>query len=173
VKAHHPFIQYFADIYDGITTTFKGMRLTLTYFFKPKVTMQYPEERPVVPEGHRGKHIYVEEKCTLCKACAAACPVDCIAIDSVGRGKDGLVTQFDIDYSKCLFCDLCCEACNSDCLFLGKDYDMAAAERAGCVLHFARTKSPEVIKAFQEMLAKKEAAKKAQAAAATPPQEGK
>lgn len=158
--------QYFSDIWLGISSTWKGMAVTIRYFFKPKVTMRYPEERPVIHEGHRGMHKYIEEKCNLCMACVNACPVDCILIEAVGKGKDSLKTTYNVDYSKCMFCNLCCEACRSSCLFLSEDYDMAAAEKAGCVIHFARTKSREEIEAFQEMLRQKEAEKKAKAEAA-------
>lgn len=156
--------QYFKDIWDGIATTYKGMRLTLSYFFKPKVTMLYPEERPEISEGHRGIHIYIEEKCNLCRACETACPVSCIAIKALGKGKDRMMLEYDIDYSKCLFCNLCCEACGSDCLFMGQDYDIAVAEKAGCMLHFAKTKSEEEVQEHMQMLAKKEAEKKEKAA---------
>ena len=160
-QPRHPFVQYFVDIWDGIATTYKGMRLTIDYFFKPKVTLRYPEQRPDVPAGHRGVHGYVEEECALCRACEAACPVDCIVIEAVGKGKNSLITRFDIDYSKCLFCNLCCEACNPKCLYLTEKYDIASAERDKCMLHFARTKSDEEIAAFKEKLAQKEAEKKA------------
>lgn len=160
-----PLKEYFANIWSGISTTAKGMALTLRYFFKPKVTMNYPEERPVIPAGHRGIHKYIEEQCNLCNACVTACPVDCIVIEALGRGKESLKLKYDIDYSKCMFCNLCCEACRSDCIFMSEDYDMAAAEREGCVIHFARTKTPEEIEAYKEVLRQKELEKKAKAEA--------
>lgn len=161
----NPVAAYFKDIWLGITTTFKGMKLTLRYFFKPKVTMRYPEEKPVVPASHRGVHKYIEEQCNLCMACVTACPVDCIIIEALGKGKDSLKKVYSVDYSKCMFCNLCCEACKSSCLFLTENYDIASAERDGCVLHFARTKGPEEIEAFMEKLKQKEAEKKAKAEA--------
>ncbi len=42
---------YFQNIWTGIFSVFQGLRLTITYFFKPKVTLLYPEEKPVIPEG--------------------------------------------------------------------------------------------------------------------------
>jgi NADH-quinone oxidoreductase subunit I len=154
-------VQYFLDIWAGIATTYKGMRLTLTYFFRPKVTMRYPEERPVIHPGHRGIHGYKEEDCLLCRACEIACPVDCLVINALGRGKDKLILTFDIDYSKCLFCNLCCEACNPKCLFMTERYDMAATDHSACLINFARLKSEQEIRAYREALAKKEAEKKA------------
>jgi NADH-quinone oxidoreductase subunit I len=165
-KHRNPFVQYFADIWAGIYSTYQGMRLTITYFFKPKVTMEYPEVRPEVPESHRGLHKYIEEKCNLCGQCAEACPVDCIAVHGLGKGKDVLIEQYEIDYSKCLFCHLCCEACKSDCLFMGPEFDLASASRAGCVRAFASSKEPEQVEKFKEFLAQKDAERKAKAAAA-------
>ena len=160
------FRQYFSDLWLGISTTWKGMSLTLRYFFKPKVTLRYPEERPDVPKSHRGIHTYGEDECTLCRACQTACPVDCILIDALGKGKDRLILSYNIDYSKCLFCNLCCEACKPACIHMSENYDLAAATRDGCVLHFARTKNAEEIAAHEKMLAEKEAEKKAKAEAA-------
>lgn len=172
-KKQQAITQYFRDIWLGISSTWKGMAITLRYFFKPKVTMKYPEEKPEIPAGHRGMHTYDEDKCNLCMACVNACPVDCIVIEAIGRGKDSMKKQYNIDYSKCMFCNLCCEACRTQCLFLGEHYDMAAAEKAGCLVHFARTKTPEELEAFAEQLRVKEEEKKAKAEAAKAAEAGK
>ena len=158
--------KYFRDIWKAVSTTEKGMRITLGYFFKPKVTMEYPEEKPEIPAGHRGKHIYIEEKCNLCKSCLNACPVNCIVIDALGRGRDNMKKSWSVDYSKCMFCNLCCEACRSECLFLGEDYDMASAEKSGCIINFARNKTPGELEEFAEKFRQKEAERKARAEAA-------
>ncbi|WP_319588753.1 4Fe-4S binding protein, partial [uncultured Desulfobulbus sp.] len=119
-----------------------------------------------IPEGYRGLHGYNESTCLLCKSCAAACPVDCFNIESVGKGKDSLVTRFDIDYSKCLFCALCVAACPTNCIWMTQKYDLASTSREACVLHFARTKSGDEIEAHKALLARKEAEKKAKLEAA-------
>ena len=31
-----------------------GLWITLKNFFKPKVTLEYPDQRPVLPAGYRG-----------------------------------------------------------------------------------------------------------------------
>lgn len=158
---NNPVVLYFANIWRAVSSTVVGMRLTIRYFFRPKVTMEYPEVRPDIPEGHRGLHEYKEEECILCRACETACPVECLAISAIGKGKDRLITSFDIDYSKCLFCNLCCEACTSNCLYMGKEYDLASSSREKCVLHLARAKTEEEMEKHREYLAKKEAEKKA------------
>lgn len=166
-RARNPFTEYFANLWAGIVTTFVGMRLTLHYCLREKpVTMEYPEVRPVVPETYRGIHGFDESKCAVCKACAAACPVDCITIEHIGRGKDAMLTRFDIDYGKCLFCELCTVPCPVEAIFMTTQYDLARPTRNGCVLHFARPKTPEELAAHDAMLAQKEVEKKAKAAEA-------
>ena len=127
--------------------------------------MLYPEERPVVPEGYRGIHGFDEAKCHVCGGCAKACPVDCISIESIGKGKDQLLTRFTIDYGKCLFCELCTVPCPTAAIHMTQTYDLAGRTREGCVLALSRPKSAEEIAAHHAMLAAKEAEKKAKAEA--------
>ena len=159
------FTKYFRDIKLGVVTTYGGMSVTMRNFFRRPVTLMYPEERPTIPAGHRGIHGFDEEICISCDMCAAACPVDCIYIQSVGRGKDAMMTQFDIDYTKCLFCDLCTPPCPVDCIWMTEEYDLASYSKEDCIVNFARAKSPEEIAEHEEMLKKKEEEKKAKTAA--------
>ncbi len=159
-----PVVQYFADIWDGISTTCVGMRLTLGYLFSKNVTLRYPEARPVMPATSRGFHTYEEGKCSLCQRCVTSCPVDCITFEAVGRGKDRLLTQFSIDYSRCIFCNLCAEVCPEGGLVLTEAYDMARGTRAECQLEFARPKTQAEIDEVNERVAKKAAEKAAKAA---------
>ncbi|HAF58441.1 MAG TPA: NADH-quinone oxidoreductase subunit D, partial [Opitutae bacterium] len=58
---------YLPQIVTGLKTTFSNM-------FKPKVTLQYPEERPVIPNDYRGVPTLVKdpngrEKCVSCQLC--------------------------------------------------------------------------------------------------------
>ena len=160
-RRHRPFIQYFVDVWAGIATTCAGMKVTLTYLFSKPFTMEYPEVRPMIPPGHRGLHVYTEGKCIACTMCQKLCPVDCIHIDLLGRGKNALVLRFDIDYARCLFCNLCAEACPTSCVELTEKYDLACGSRTGCVLHFAKPKTDEEIAAQKALLEKKEAERKA------------
>lgn len=156
-----PVARYFADIWAGISTTVLGMKLTISYFFSPTFTMRYPEVRPVIPPGHRGVHQYDESLCTCCRLCAKVCPVDCIEIETLGRGRDAIALSFDVDYGKCLFCDLCVEACPANGLKLGPRYNLADGSREGCVLHFARPKTEAEIEELKVKIAQKEAERKA------------
>ena len=84
-----------------------GLKLTLKYFFKKKVTVQYPEEKTPKSPRFRGLH--------ACKLCEAVCPAAAITIDSEVR-DDGTrrTTKYEIDLFKCIYCGFCEEACPVD-----------------------------------------------------------
>ncbi len=70
----------------------KGMATTFRNFFAPKVTRQYPEERPEIPDRWRGRLDLIydpfgEHKCEVCFQCAQVCPVE--AIDMSGFDSHG------------------------------------------------------------------------------------
>jgi NADH:ubiquinone oxidoreductase subunit E len=74
------------------TGIFTGMATTLRNFLRPKVTRQYPEERPQMPERWRGRLDLIydpfgEHKCEVCFQCAQVCPVE--AIDMSGFDSQG------------------------------------------------------------------------------------
>jgi NADH-quinone oxidoreductase subunit I len=164
VPRRNPLGRYFADIWAGIATTYLGMRVTITYFFREPVTLRYPEVRPAIPPGHRGLHALDESKCTLCHLCENNCPVHCITVEGLGRARETLVTRYDVDYSKCLFCNICAEVCPTQCVSLTERYNLAAGSREACQFHFARPKSDEEVAGFKALLAQREAERKARMA---------
>lgn len=108
-----------------------GMWLTLKYFFKPKVTINYPYEKSKISPRFKGEHAlrrYTngEERCIACKLCEAVCPAQAITIESAER-SDGSrrTTKYDIDMTKCIYCGLCQEACPVDAIVEGPNFEFA------------------------------------------------
>ena len=100
----------------------QGLSLTGRYLFKPKITVQYPEEKTPMSPRFRGLHALRrypngEERCIACKLCEAVCPAMAITIESDQR-DDGTrrTTRYDIDLTKCIFCGFCEEACPVDAI---------------------------------------------------------
>jgi NADH-quinone oxidoreductase subunit I len=100
----------------------QGMAVTASYFFKPKITVQYPEDKTPMSPRFRGLHALRrypngEERCIACKLCEAVCPAMAITIESAQR-DDGSrrTTRYDIDLTKCIFCGFCEEACPVDAI---------------------------------------------------------
>ncbi|MFZ9450402.1 MAG: NADH-quinone oxidoreductase subunit NuoI, partial [Alphaproteobacteria bacterium] len=94
-----------------------GLALTLKYFFKPKVTVNYPFEKGPLSSRFRGEHALRrypngEERCIACKLCEAVCPALAITIESDVRDDGSRRTKrYDIDLTKCIFCGFCEESC--------------------------------------------------------------
>ena len=112
-----------------------GMLLTLRYFFRPKVTLNYPYEKGPLSPRFRGEHALRrypngEERCIACKLCEAICPAQAITIEAEPR-SDGSrrTTRYDIDMVKCIYCGFCQEACPVDAIVEGPNFEFATETR--------------------------------------------
>ena len=112
-----------------------GMSLTLRYFFKRKVTINYPYEKGPLSPRFRGEHALRrypngEERCIACKLCEAICPAQAITIEAEPR-DDGSrrTTRYDIDMTKCIYCGYCEEACPVDAIVEGPNFEYATETR--------------------------------------------
>jgi NADH-quinone oxidoreductase subunit I len=121
---------------------FSDLRTLWTVFlhlFRRPVTVLYPEQKPYLAPRFRGRIILSrdpdgEERCVACYLCAAACPVDCIALqkteDEHGRWYPEF---FRINFSRCIFCGWCEEACPTYAIQLTPDFEMSEYERPNLV----------------------------------------
>ena len=119
-----------------------GFKITLRHFFKKKVTMQYPEQKWVVPEGYRGAPYLMRDqegrtKCVSCQLCEFVCPPKAIRIVPPGPevnpatgNVEKLPKEFQINMLRCIFCGYCQEVCPEEAIFLMKDYSLTGASRA-------------------------------------------
>jgi len=112
-----------------LTELMRGLWITLQYFFKKKVTLNYPFEKGPLSPRFRGEHALRryqkgEERCIACKLCEAICPAQAITIEASIR-EDGSrrTTRYDIDMTKCIFCGFCQEACPVDAIVEGAHFE--------------------------------------------------
>lgn len=115
----------------GLLDLLKGLGVTLQYFFKPKVTLDYPFQKGKLSPRFRGEHALRrypngEERCIACKLCEAVCPAQAIVIESEMR-EDGnrRASIYNIDMTKCIYCGLCEEACPVDAIVEGPNFEFA------------------------------------------------
>lgn len=120
----------------GLLEILSGLALTLKYFFKPKVTLNYPHEKGPLSPRFRAEHALRrypngEERCISCKLCEAVCPAQAITIDTAPREEDGSrrTVRYDIDMTKCIFCGLCQESCPVDSIVEGPNYEYSTFTR--------------------------------------------
>ena len=118
MNAIHAIRNYVGSLF--LLELFRGLRLTGSYLFSRKITVQYPEEKTPLSPRFRGLHALRrypngEERCIACKLCEAVCPALAITIESEPR-EDGTrrTTRYDIDEFKCIFCGFCEESCPVD-----------------------------------------------------------
>ena len=117
----------------------KGIWLVFLHAFRPKVTIQYPEQKPYLPPRWRGRIVLTrdpdgQERCVGCYLCSVACPVNCISLqatqDETGRRYPEF---FRINFSRCIFCGYCEEACPTYAIQLTPDYYMSEFRRQDMV----------------------------------------
>ncbi|MBV6445454.1 MAG: NAD(P)H-quinone oxidoreductase subunit I, chloroplastic [Ignavibacteriaceae bacterium] len=146
---------YLNEIKSAVLTTLIGMKVTWKNMFHETVTIQYPEEKPILPERSRSRLYVNMDDCIGCDQCARACPVDCIEIETVksvpgedlgitsnGKKKVLWVTKFDIDFAKCCHCQLCVFPCPTDCIYMTDVYEYSEYERDSLIYNFV-TLTPE------------------------------
>jgi len=112
----------------------KGLEKTGQHLFKPKITVQYPEDKTPLSPRFRGHHALRrypngEERCIACKLCEAVCPALAITIEAEPR-EDGSrrTTRYDIDMYKCIYCGFCEEACPVDAIVETRKFEYHGEE---------------------------------------------
>ena len=114
-----------------------------TVFRRGSITMEYPEQKWVVPEGYRGAPYLVKDqagatKCVSCQLCEFVCPPKAIKITPPGpagapadrANAEKMPREFEINMLRCIFCGFCQEVCPEEAIFLQKDYSLTGLSRA-------------------------------------------
>jgi formate hydrogenlyase subunit 6/NADH:ubiquinone oxidoreductase subunit I len=140
---------FFTDIGRAIATTFDGLSVTSSWFFRRPLTIQYPDkiEKPVqemLPDGYRGLLEVDLGRCTGCALCQKNCPIGAVIVKVEKNAATGVreIVQFDIDIGRCMYCGLCSECCKFEALQHTTDFEAVSCSPEGLVLHFARKPAP-------------------------------
>jgi NADH-quinone oxidoreductase subunit I len=151
-----------------LPSVLKGMWITLRHMFKPKVTMQYPEERWTMPDRYRGLPALVKDdagrvKCVACFLCQYVCPPKAISIEAeeIQTGVEKGPRVFDINMLRCIMCGYCEEVCPEQAIFLTKEYQTVGLSREQMIYHKDRLLEmggvrPDPIKKWSHLTAKDE-----------------
>ncbi len=121
-----------------------------SFFYKERLTtVQFPEERLVLPEAARVFPFLVYDgedsekglRCVACKICEKECPPQCIYIEKSKDKKLDFVGKqqfypevFDIDVSVCMSCQICVEVCPFEAIKMDTAFELSTDDRFGGLL---------------------------------------
>ena len=127
-----------------------GLKVTWDNMLRPPVTLQYPEERPTIPNGYRGVPTLVRdpngrEKCVSCQLCEFVCPPKAIRITpgeiaptAANAHVEKAPQEFEINMLRCIYCGLCQEVCPEEAIWLQSQYSMTGLSREAMVNNKAK-----------------------------------
>src|SRR5215217_4077543 len=133
-----------SGLLQGLAVTAKNL---VGSFHDPErlVTLEYPEQKPKLPENYRNFPFLVSEnatdpmgtlRCVACQICEKECPPQCIYIEKSKDKKPDATGKlqlypavFDIDTSVCMSCQICVEVCPFDAIKMDQVFEIATADR--------------------------------------------
>jgi NADH-quinone oxidoreductase subunit I len=137
-------IGYVRDVFLGVKSLLKGMRITAGYFFSPSeiTTQQYPDNRKdlkmfdrykgevVMPHNDKNEH-----KCTGCGICEMSCPNGSIeiiskTIETEDGKKKKAIDKHIYHLGMCTFCNLCVKNCPSGAIVMSQKFEHAVFDRS-------------------------------------------
>lgn len=120
-----------------------GLKTTFSTMLQKPVTLQYPEERPKIPDNYRGVPTLVKdpngrEKCVSCQLCEFVCPPKAIRItpgeidpeqEPERAHVEKAPEEFEINMLRCIYCGLCQEVCPEEAIFLQDVFSVSGYSR--------------------------------------------
>jgi NADH-quinone oxidoreductase subunit I len=135
-------MSYFKEIAVGFWSLIGGMAVTIRYFVKPIVTVQYPREKIQMSPRYRGYPQFVIDpetqthKCIACEMCSRICPSQLITVAGTKfpGEKQKRATKYIHEHQYCSLCGLCAEVCPTKALEYSQVYRLAGYSREDFVI---------------------------------------
>jgi len=135
-------MSYFKEIAVGFWSLIGGMAVTIRYFVKPIVTVQYPREKIPMSPRYRGYPQFIIDpetqthKCIACEMCSRICPSQLITVDGTKfpGEKQKRATRYVHEHQYCSLCGLCVEVCPTTALEFCPVYRLVGFSREDFVL---------------------------------------
>jgi NADH-quinone oxidoreductase chain I len=134
-------MSYFKEIAVGFWSLLAGMAVTIRYFVKPIVTVQYPRQKIQMSPRYRGYPQFIIDpdsqthKCIACEMCSRICPSQLITVEGTKfpGEKQKRATRYIHEHQYCSLCGLCVEVCPTTALEFSAEYRLAGFSREDCV----------------------------------------
>jgi NADH-quinone oxidoreductase chain I len=135
-------MSYFKEIAVGFWSLLAGMAVTIRYFVKPIVTVQYPREKIQMSPRYRGYPQFILDpetqthKCIACEMCARICPSQLISLEGVKLvgAKQKVPYKYLHEHQYCSLCGLCVEVCPTSALEYSQVYRLVGYRREDFVI---------------------------------------
>ena len=135
-------INYFKEIAVGFYSLLAGMAVTIRYFVKPIVTVQYPRQQLTMSPRYRGYPQFIIDpetnthRCIACEMCSRICPSQLIQVEGTKfpGEKQKRATKYLHEHYYCSLCGLCTEVCPTEALEYSKEYRLAGFHREDFVI---------------------------------------
>jgi len=135
-------VNYLREILTGFYSLLAGMAVTIRYFVKPIVTVQYPRQKLEMSPRYRGHPEFIIDdeththRCIACEMCARICPSQLITVEGTKfpGEKQKRATKYLHEHYYCSFCGLCTEVCPTTALEYSKVYRWAGFRREDFVI---------------------------------------
>jgi NADH-quinone oxidoreductase subunit I len=152
---------YFREIYDGVSSLMRGMKVTGRYFIRSSeiVTQKYPENRKELRmfENFKGEVILIHDdnnqhSCTACGNCERKCPNGSIEIvSSRVQGEDSrskrVLDKYIYHLEMCTFCGLCVPACEENAIKFSQQFEHAVFNKGKLTKQLNKPGSTSKVKA--------------------------
>ena len=123
----------------------KGLMVTMSTFFRRRVTYQYPTEHKPIEDRFMGFPVLTwdenvgEPYCTGCMVCVRYCPTQCMSatmkdnpLRAEGKStRRKIVDSFEINLSRCIVCGICVDVCNFDAIEMSHEHELSKYARNG------------------------------------------
>ncbi len=133
---------YFKEVASGFWSLLAGMAVTIRYFVKPVVTVQYPRQKIPMSPAYRGYPQLIIDpeththRCIACEMCSRTCPSQLITVEGAKfpGEKQKRSTKYIHEHYYCSLCGLCIEVCPTSALEYSKEYRMVGFSRQDAVI---------------------------------------
>ena len=136
-------MNYFKEIAVGFYSLLAGMAVTIRYFVKPIVTVQYPRQQLTMSPRYRGYPQFIIDpetnthRCIACEMCARICPSQLITVEGTKfpGEKQKRATKYLHEHYYCSLCGLCTEVCPTSALEYSTEYRLAGFHREDFIIN--------------------------------------